>query len=61
MLDEEDDESGEISSYASEDAPRKAGDSAALDDLFDRTLEEYGSDDMGGLDEEVRWMHHPTS
>lgn len=53
--DEEDDESGEFESYCSDEeregAPARG---EGLDDLFDKTLEEYGSDDMGDLEDEVR-------
>lgn len=58
---EDEDESGEFESYCSDDNIRATAGNRAdngaggahLDDLFDRTLEEYGSDDMGDLEDEV--------
>jgi protein LTV1 len=51
---DEDDESGEVESYCSGDGGGKeGGEKAALDDLFERTLEEYDSDDIGDLGEEA--------
>lgn len=58
---EDDDESGEFESYCSGDDGKPRGSGARIrgeadeliDDLFERTLEEYGSDDMGDLADEV--------
>ena len=52
---DEDDDSGEFESYCSDDDREGGpGRGEGLDDMFDKTLEEYGSDDMGDLEDEVR-------
>ena len=53
--DDDDDESGEFESYCSGDGIEhgKEGGGENIDAMFDRMLEEYGSDDMGDLADDV--------
>lgn len=62
---DEDDDSGEFESYHGDEedldeekgngprGERRLKDDSYLDDMFEKTLEEYGSDDMGDLEDDV--------